>query len=160
MALNFSNFSALIVALADKYHDGHPYPMAERVGVSIGTVQMWHKGTIKAPTIPTLRLLADAYGLELADLIDLVSKPTRRRRPVRGMLAALMALLGAAISGGPVEAATLAVAGVGCLGAEQSSPLPLLAKCPPIRDIMSRWWSTRWGRAGLDPHPWARLQVA
>ena len=79
---DFTTFPALIRGLAARHHETHLYPMAARIGVSSGTVQQWENGMIKAPTIPALRLLADAYELDLGDLINLVSRP--KSRPTGG----------------------------------------------------------------------------
>jgi DNA-binding XRE family transcriptional regulator len=72
---DYTSFPALIRALAAAYHDRHYYPMARRIGVSAGTVQQWENGMIKVPTVATLRRVAEAYTLDLGDLINLISKP-------------------------------------------------------------------------------------
>jgi transcriptional regulator with XRE-family HTH domain len=41
--------------------------LAERAGVSVRSVGKWESGTVAAPRLWTVRMLADAFGLEGAD---------------------------------------------------------------------------------------------
>lgn len=100
----FSSLPELMAALRKKYHGGSLYPMAKRVGVSLGAVQQWDNGMIRQPGVPSLERLARAYDLDRSDLLALVyggadrpplprGKAPRRqgRRAVRSLLLALAA---------------------------------------------------------------------
>lgn len=123
----YPDLPALMKALKERHHGGKLYPMAAKVGVALGTVQQWENGLIRHPSPQTMRLLADAYGLDFGALIDLTSPPVPKRarrlaRTIRGV-AALAALLWAG------EASALGA---------QGSPAPLLVVAgAPGRDIMS-----------------------
>jgi|SRR5689334_1821010 len=85
-----ADFRALIRALKDTYHDGKVYPMAKHLGVALGTVQQWDNGMIRDPQPRTLRRLAEVYGLDFGDLINLAAPPEpkgkgrRMARAIRG----------------------------------------------------------------------------
>lgn len=112
-AKDYPDLPSLIRALKVRYHKNKLYPMAAKIGVALGTVQMWENGMIKQPTVPTLRLLADAYGLDLGELTSL--PPSRSPKPRKGAnlvraakaVLACVCLLG--LGGVPAEGGTLGV---------------------------------------------------
>lgn len=69
---HYSSLPELMAALRKKYHGGALYPMAKRIGVSLGAVQQWDNGMIRQPGVPSLERLARAYDLDLTDLLTLV----------------------------------------------------------------------------------------
>lgn len=81
-------FRALIHWLAERYHGGHFFPMAERIGVSSALVDQWQRGVVKRPTIVSVEKLCAAYDLELVVVLRLVTspppRPTRKPLPIAG----------------------------------------------------------------------------
>jgi hypothetical protein len=65
----FKSWKALIRSLAERYHDGHFYPMAARVQVSSGLVDQWKRGVVRTPSLGSIYKVASAYNLEPLDLL-------------------------------------------------------------------------------------------
>lgn len=82
------DFKALIHWLADKHHDGAIYPMAERIGISSALADKWAHGTVKQPSVPSLRKLCRAYHLDFMKVLQIVERG-------RGILVAFVLFLAA-----------------------------------------------------------------
>jgi transcriptional regulator with XRE-family HTH domain len=99
MGLHYPDLQALVLGLAAQHHNGAIYPMAARTkrvdghGLSAATLDKWKQGIVKNPELSSLMILADAYGLDRGEVIELA---TRRQRFRRRRLACLVAALGLA----------------------------------------------------------------
>lgn len=89
------DFRTLIQYLVALHHAGNYYAMAKRLGVSSGLPYQWRDGTVKRPTIDTLRRLCEEYALDFADVLRLVHPPQapRPRSTVRSLLMLVLVTL-------------------------------------------------------------------
>lgn len=71
--------------IADTYHEGVLLPIAEKLGVSSAVVYQWEKGQTRTGHPATLSRLAEAYGLDLGDVLRVVTKPRRASVSLRAM---------------------------------------------------------------------------
>jgi len=76
-------FPELIRWLADKHHDGHVLPVAQKTGISPALVNLWVKGQVKNPTVTNLQRLCAAYGLDFLFVVGLV-QGRRAALPISG----------------------------------------------------------------------------
>jgi len=135
-------FPQLIRWIADQYHDGAVLPIATRVGVSPALVGLWSRGQTAEPRVSNLQRLAEVYQLDFIWLLGLVHG--KRLAP---------------IAGGSGATAMPPVAPSAPLVADGTSGPQPLAKCPPIRDIMSRLRAITHRRWELS-RTWAPMELA
>jgi transcriptional regulator with XRE-family HTH domain len=62
--------TARLFAAAAAAGDQSSYAVAKRTGLSQDTIGRLRKGTVSEPTVQTLFVLADAYQVPVADLVD------------------------------------------------------------------------------------------
>lgn len=99
------DFRRLIQELVATHHGGNYYAMAKRLGVSSGLPYQWRDGTVKQPSRATVAKLCAAYGLDPAEVIQILAETAlaELRRPGRTLP---VLVLGSLLAGVPAWAGT------------------------------------------------------
>jgi len=133
-----ADLKALVLSMAERYHEGSIFPMAARTGLSAATMDKWSKGIVKSPDITSLAQFAEAYQLEPREVIEIAMRPPRRRGH-RGLTCLVAALL-STTAWGPAPASASASA----IGSEPTAATTYYVK-------RRRRGYSLWGRG--FPHP-------
>jgi hypothetical protein len=82
---DLAGIGELVTWIAETWHEGSYYPIAERLGTSTAVVYQWRDSLTKSPRVSSIYKLSTAYGLDPHWAMDVVMKvpPTKPKLPPR-----------------------------------------------------------------------------